>query len=163
MYFFLLLLYMPSIDKITSLGFNLHKKNLKTNNKSFFYYADSKSFYSFNNELGYIIVDNEGNKKMRIYGKTALYNNYISQTTSQHLNRLVRNCIYYGMEYDIISNKVIGNYKKFINEDEDYKCPITLEEFKDGYITNCNHKFSKKAFEIWKNDNNGCPYCRNII
>lgn len=46
---------------------------------------------------------------------------------------------------------------------EPFNCPITLEDVNKGYITPCNHKFSKEGLNIWLETHNNCPLCRAVI
>ena len=51
-----------------------------------------------------------------------------------------------------------------LNESEEYKCTVCLEEMKDEeeiILLDCNHFFHKKCIETWfKNCSNKCPICR---
>ncbi len=58
----------------------------------------------------------------------------------------------------IIKNKLL----EFTNLNND-DCPITLMKYKKGYMTSCNHSFSKKGLDKWLKDNFTCPICRNNL
>ena len=47
-----------------------------------------------------------------------------------------------------------------LNKDE---CPITLMKYRKGYITLCNHSFSKTGLDKWLKNNFTCPICRRNL
>ena len=57
--------------------------------------------------------------------------------------------------------------KYVINENIDDICPICIEDFGKETIVklDCNHIYHKSCLEMWiiNNNNDDCPYCREII
>ena len=44
------------------------------------------------------------------------------------------------------------------------ECAICLEKDNNKFTTlKCNHTFHKKCISTWLNNNNTCPYCREIV
>ena len=43
------------------------------------------------------------------------------------------------------------------------ECSICLDKIYFRYKTECNHLFHKKCIITWLENNNTCPFCRNVI
>ena len=61
--------------------------------------------------------------------------------------------------------KKLGKYNKIKKSEENYKCPICLENFKEGeykrVLPYCLHRFHKKCIDKWLiNHNKCCPLCK---
>tara|TARA_R110002073_G_scaffold53343_3_gene137746 strand:+ start:17624 stop:18121 length:498 start_codon:yes stop_codon:yes gene_type:complete len=136
-------------------------------------YKENK-FYSYKLMIGEIINKNQDNEYYLLYGKTAIYNNFISFTTSKHFNMLRRELISQNKKYMVVDRhlKVIEkNFKKDYDikrieikeNDKELICPITLEPIKDFYyLTSCNHKFSDSLHK-WTEKCSNCPLCRSVL
>tara|TARA_R110000787_G_scaffold92854_1_gene195031 strand:+ start:127 stop:603 length:477 start_codon:yes stop_codon:yes gene_type:complete len=129
-------------------------------------YKQDGYIYSY----GQIIADVSHPTNNIIYGKTAKYNNYYSQTTSTHVNKVISYCMDNEKQYTLFTPnyKQKQNIKNFnilkITYDTPKECPITLLNYTEGYKTICNHEFSTKALIKWLDLNYNCPLCRtNLI
>lgn len=55
------------------------------------------------------------------------------------------------------------NLLEFTNLNKSEECSITLSKYRKGYLTPCNHSFSKKALDKWLKNNFTCPLCRKNL
>jgi hypothetical protein len=157
----------------------LHKKydgRFLSFNKNFRYI--DKTFYSYNLELCRFDV----NRNMWILtGACAKYNNFVSQTTSEHFLKVLRGIIDYtnDIDYCVLDKdgklierngvKVLNDKSHLIKiidittDNKDIVCPISMEIITDKiYKTPCNHQFSYQLWN-WIEKNNNCPLCRTLI
>ena len=141
------------IKSVIQKGVNLSSKDLINSTKSFSYCSITKSFFSY----GWRIANNMDDGE---YWIIYIDNDY-TKTTKKHINQL-KDYFFNNDIAFILDEKII--LTEYINKNKNYECPITLTTFKKGYITKCNHIFSKKGLDLWiKADNNICPYCRQYL
>tara|TARA_R110000765_G_scaffold43016_1_gene90452 strand:+ start:631 stop:897 length:267 start_codon:yes stop_codon:yes gene_type:complete len=67
----------------------IEKKDKNLRSSSFSYRIDEDLFYSYNEKIAYI---DRGSNTMFIYGLTAKYDNFFSNTTSRHFSKLLNYC-----------------------------------------------------------------------
>ena len=77
------------IKDIIIRGIEKNDSDLKTSNKSFSYISDDDAFYSYNEKIAYMCRDTNA---MFIYGLTAKYKNFFSNTTSKHFSKILNVC-----------------------------------------------------------------------
>ena len=155
---------MVCIDGIIQDGINLINKDLKTQNKSFFYYHEEQSFYSYNEKISYILNSDDNDIFVVILPKTAVYGHFFSRTTSKHIRYIIDYCKRNNIKYEILGYNEKIELKEFQNSDKEVECPITLKNYSLGSETKCGHKFSKEGLNKWiKMKKFTCPICRQII
>ncbi len=156
-----------NIDDIIKFGLNTLAINVpmtfQNYTKHFRFHNDQ--FYSYNEPIAIKCIKDHQLYFM-VYGKTAKFNNFYSQTTSQHIGRLVRaldSDEYYNSKWEWIDNEgntITGNKDKGKPIEEDIECPICYDKFKKGLELRCGHKYCKKCIKTWLKTNNNCPYCK---
>jgi len=170
-----------SINFVIELGMNLVNSELDIpdetiirNTTNSFSYINNV-FYSYNEAIGnkHLEENDEGEKYwvMFINGKTAKFGDYHNDTTSKHINMLLRYCKkhpYFMYNYFVINkNGSVIKEKRNTGEkywvDEKWECPICYDEFYRGKKLGCNHIFCKKCISTWLKDNDECPYCKTTI
>jgi hypothetical protein len=141
------------------------KKTLMFRQSYFFSYAEEIAYLDFNENGDFV--------KLKIFGKTAKYGNYLSNTTSKHIGYLINYCKAENIDYEICNNNGTAisttngnvNWTNDVNIGQD-NCAICLDRGKKMFVkTNCGHLFHKKCLFSWcksQKANNlqaKCPLC----
>tara|TARA_R110002153_G_scaffold274315_1_gene448472 strand:- start:14311 stop:14808 length:498 start_codon:yes stop_codon:yes gene_type:complete len=159
-----------SIDKILDLGLNSINSSVKYRNSINTFKYVGNIFYSYNEPIGFHYVKDNGELSFNVYGKTAKYGNYFSQTTSKHIGWLIQkvrtsdykdNWNLIDMNDNIIS--ISGKKDKGSVYVGSIECPICYDNFEKGIILKCGHKFCKGCIGKWLKDKSTCPYCKGSI
>lgn len=141
--------------RLPELNFFNKQKNLSVNNKRLFSYNLKIAEYKFN-----ILV---------IYNYTAKGIQYYSNTTSNHINRLIDATNYYNKNYILINNNNDAQYlltyllnNSLCNTDK-YECNVCYNEYNKACICKtCNNKICINCCKNWfDNNDKNCPYCRS--
>tara|TARA_R110002073_G_scaffold230162_2_gene391052 strand:- start:14287 stop:14736 length:450 start_codon:yes stop_codon:yes gene_type:complete len=147
--------YSSTIDIIDKVIIDKETDKYFYNSHRTFRYKD-KCFYSYDTVIAELKNDNQ----IYIYPYTAALGQFISITTSTHLNRIIRCVKDSDLESNINKKEIeLLEYNSLIPED----CPITLEKINIGVKTKCGHSFCKEALETWIKTNQTCPVCRSLL
>ena len=171
------------IPIVIELGINLIHTDLNIpetiliKNSSGTFEYQNNTFYSTGNAIAFkhaIKVDSDPDlwlEKISIYGKTAKFGDYFSDTCSKHINMLIRYCknhTYFKDNYSVLNQH--GNViKKKRNTGvkyyglEKFECAICLDTFYRGKKLGCNHIFCKVCISKWLKVSDECPYCKTSI
>lgn len=132
-------------------------------------------FYSYNEPIAYLVMDdNNAFEKLKIYGKTAKYGNFFSNTTSKHILLLINYCKENEIDFEIvgINGNAIQDSFHFVNDlnSEKENCSICLDLGKKKFCkTNCGHLFHKNCLNIWNKSQKAnnleakCPLCNQLF
>ena len=146
------------LDYINNYNNTLNDNNIIRHN---YFYHDNYFFILFVIGLAFLLVNTY---------KTIYYNRRIRLHRQNELNRLTR------LNNSLIRSRMIQPYiiitknvkinEYILNEDNNEKCSICLEDFNIGDTLNelnCNHFYHKECINNWIKSNNNCPMCRSLI
>ncbi len=159
-----------NINEIIDIGLNTicHGIPMVFRNQSNSFRFDNDVFYSYNEPIANkVIIDNQ--LFFNVYGKTAKYGYYFSQTTSQHISKVLQalnTSEFWKNKHNIIDingNVITDKKDKGKRIIEEIECPICLDIFDEGLELRCKHKFCKKCIKKWIKDHNDCPYCKQSL
>ncbi len=151
---------------LTEPNWNVENDEIVLQTVSYSLRYENRTFWSYDEIIAETIINENNSFYLKIYPKTAKYNDFHSRGISNHITLLL------SFVNDMkITHELIDKHGNKIGKFEDtgkmkvqkFECPICLDEKYVGTMLRCNHIFCPKCIKKWLKKEKLCPMCRKSV